>query len=290
MNSDLKLNLADFILPFQLGALPVRGRIFRMDKALEAILSSHDYPAPVSSLLAEAVLVTVLFSSLFKFEGVFSVQIHGNGSVRSILCDVNSEGDIRGCATYDKDKLKLGKQSKSLIGDGHMVFIVDQGEANRRYDGMVEIRNGSILETVQHYFNQSEQIPTGIRIALDLKKRRKKSFCRAGAIILQKLPDEQESTNFEDDWRRIMMLLESCKNEEILDLALPLENLLYRLFNEDGIIAYESKHIRQKCRCTREKIDKILNSMDKDERLELVENGIISATCEFCGTRFDFDP
>lgn len=303
LKSTAKLS-GDVIRPFQLEVSSLRGRIVRMDKVLDSILDAHDYPQIVSQLLAETVTLCALLSSMLKYDGVFTLQTHGDGPVSMLVADMSSDGAIRGCASFDaarvfemqKDILKSNAPLTLLLGKGHIAFTVDQGDNTDRYQGIVELRGKSLTECVQHYFSQSEQIDTGIKIAVNKDTDK----WRAAGLMLQQMPEEggEEtrekgvkpptiSNRDEDDWRRAMAFLDSCKDEELLSEDLHGHDILIRLFHEEGVRVFDPIELHHECRCSIEKVENIVRMMSQDERNDMANDDDLSMTCEFCSKEYE---
>lgn len=283
----------DLLLPFQIEASGLRGRLVRFGPLLDDILARHAYPEPVAHLLAETVVLTALLASALKYEGVFTLQAKGDGPVRLVVADVTSDGAIRANAMFDEARL-AGPDSPgtattvpALLGKGHLTFTVDQGSDTERYQGIVDLSGETLWECAQHYFRQSEQLQAGLRSAV----RHGETGWRGGGIMLQRLPDpeKQVPTDREDDWRRAMVLLGSATDDELTQPALSGEALLFRLYNEDGVRVFPPQPMRFSCRCSRERVASMLQSMPKAEIESLAVDGRVEVACEFCNTRYDFD-
>tara|TARA_B100000508_G_C11460102_1_gene278796 strand:- start:793 stop:1770 length:978 start_codon:yes stop_codon:yes gene_type:complete len=305
-----KLNVGNIIRPFQLEESSLRGRIVRIDDVLDEILNKHDYPPLVSQLLGETITLTALLSSMLKYEGIFTLQTQGEGPISMLVSDITSDGDLRGYAAFNEERVetareqlaafardKIGEGSDNqlaqLLGKGYVAFTVDQGERTERYQGIVELKGASLVDCVQHYFAQSEQIETGIRLAVGQRDGK----WRASGIMLQKIPEEggaqdveMKSNLDEDDWRRAMILLQSCKDEELLDPELSSYDLLIRLFHEEGVRVFDPMTVQKSCRCSLEKIENVLAMMSDDDRKEIVVDDKISMVCEFCSHDYVLDP
>jgi len=276
---------------FQLEGSSLRGRILRMGTSIHDILDRHGYPDGVSVLTGQAAVLALLLSSMLKYDGIFTLQTSGDGPVSMLFSDITRRGVVRACATYDPTRLRDGDQDlTSLMGTGHLAFTVDQGEDMERYQGIVSLTGGSLQDSVQHYFTQSEQIATGIRIAVG---RDADGQWRAGGIMLQRLPEEGGINNpgegEEDDWRRTMILLQSCKDEELLDANLTQNDLLFRLFHEEGVRVYEPTPVEEGCRCFQERAERIIATMSDEDRYDMTVDDRITVTCEFCSREYIFD-
>lgn len=285
----------NFVQSFQLESSSIRGRIVRLDTVMDDMLSRHSYPEDVLHLTGEMAVLSVMLSSMLKYEGIFTLQTQSDGPVKMLVADMNSEGHIRACASFSADDLAATtwKTNRAeLAGKGYMAFTVDQGEHMERYQGIVELKNESLITGVQHYFMQSEQIGTGMMMAVG----RVNGKWRATGIMVQQMPEEtavynQDKSNVdEDDWRRTMILLGSVKDEEMLSAEISAEDLLIRLFHEEGVRVYTPQPLVNICRCNADRVEVVLQSMSEDDIRDMIVDGKITMTCEFCSRDYSFDP
>jgi molecular chaperone Hsp33 len=234
--------------------------------------------------------VAAALASALKYEGVFTLQTKSEGAVRLMVVDVTSEGAMRGYAQFDTQAVAALPADASLprlLGGGYLAFTVDQGEDTDRYQGIVELTGHDLVECVQHYFQQSEQLKAGFKLAVVQQK----GHWHSGVIMLQRLPREEQpnAAEIEDEaWRRAMTLLASCTAKELLDEGLPIDDLLYRLFHEDGVRVFKGQALRAQCRCSRERVGSVLRSLPRDELKELETDGALEVTCEFCNSKYRF--
>ena len=281
---------ADFIRPFQIEALGIRGRAVRLSRVSDEIVKKHAYPEPVARLLTEMLTVAAALASALKYEGVFTLQTKSEGAVRLMVVDVTSAGAMRGYAQFDADAVAALPADASLprlLGGGYLAFTVDQGEDTDRYQGIVELIGADLVECVQHYFQQSEQLKAGFKLATIHQN----DAWHSGVIMLQRLPREDQSTAAEIDdeaWRRAVTLLASCTSKELLDESLTLDDLLYRLFHEDGVRVFKGQSPHAQCRCSKERVSSVLRSLPRDELKELETDGALEVTCEFCNSKYRF--
>ncbi len=292
----------DHIVPFQIENVGIRGRLLKLDSAVDEILARHDYPDNVSRLVGEAVCLTALLGSSLKFEGTFSLQAKGDGPVSMLVTDFKSPGDLRGYAQFDADSMATLEGSddvSSLLGAGQFALTIDQGKDMERYQGIVSLDGRSLTECAQAYFRDSEQIPTAISLGVERAQDGDGSW-RAGAIMIQDLPTAglaniQDTPGRSDDeitetWHRMQLLMATITVNEFTDVELSPEELLYRLFHEDGVRAFKTKPLQMNCRCNRERIQEVIHSFEKGEIAEMVVDGEITVTCEFCNSVYRFDP
>ena len=298
----------DMIQTFQLEQSNLRGRIVRMGTVLDDILVPHKYPNAVAQLVSEATGLSLLLGGMLKFEGTFTLQAQGNGPVRMVVSDLTTKGEVRGVASYDREKLAAAGIAdstvvgfhaadkvydlKTLMGEGYLAFTVDQGDHMERYQGIVELKGEELATCVMHYFDQSEQIDTVIKIAAGLVN----GTWRVGGIMIQRLPipDVEQTTerlaSAQDDWDRAQALLGTCTRDELIRETLLPNDLLFRLFHEEGVRVYNPLHLTKGCRCNMDKLRVVLGAMPKDDIDHMTVDGKITMTCEFCNKDFDFSP
>ena len=155
----------DFTLPFQVDALDLRGRVVRLGPAIDALLSTHDYPEPVAMLLGELVVTTALLAGALKFDGILITQIRSDGPVNLIVVDFKTPGHLRAYARFDRREVDAARPVaeryrnpvQCFLGRGSLTFTVDQGPETDRYQGTVELTGNTVLDCAHHYLEQSEQ-------------------------------------------------------------------------------------------------------------------------------------
>ncbi len=311
-------SLDDTILPFAVKALDLRGRTVRLGAAVDTILTSHDYPPPVAKLLGEAIVLTVMLGSALKFEGRFILQTQTDGPVRMLVVDFTTPGTVRACARFDAGRVAAAIAAKEadagkLLGHGHLAMTIDQGPEMSRYQGLVPLEGGDLEQAAHEYFSRSEQIPTRVRLAVAEEFRAGENGAlrrwRAGGILLQFLPKSAErarqpdldpgdappgtaphSRPEDDAWVEGRSLIATVEDIELIDPALSSERLVYRLFHEHGVRVFNDTPVQAQCSCSRGSVESMLKSFPQEDRDDMVENGRITVTCEFCSATYVFAP
>jgi len=302
----------DALLPFEVDALDLRGRLTRLGPALDDVLTKHDYPTPVGKLLGEAIVLTTLLGSSLKFDGRFILQTQTDGPVSFLIVDFQAPDRLRAYARFDAERLKDGQDSGALLGRGHLAMTIDQGADMSRYQGLVALEGGSLEDAAHEYFLRSEQIPTRVRLAVGEEWRGgegPKHRWRAGGMLLQFLPKAPERarqpdlhpgdapdgsvthTVKEDDaWVEGQSLISTVEDIELIDPDLSGERLLYRLFHERGVRVFHPLRLRAQCSCSREAVASMLASFAPNDRADMVKDGKVVVTCEFCSSVYQFTP
>ncbi|BBK33890.1 molecular chaperone Hsp33 [Stella humosa] len=287
----------DLVQPFQVESSHLRGRLVRMGPALDAILTRHDYPAAVATQLGELVVLTATIATMLKFDGILTLQTRTDGPIKLLVADyVAATRSVRGYAQYDSERLAALAQSGAslgrLLGTGHLAFTIDQGPDTERYQGIVEVVGTSLVDAVHHYFRQSEQIETGIRVAV--ARDGETGPWRGGAVMIQRLPEQdrgyQDEETRDDQFRHVMSLIATCRNDELTSATLTPAALLFRLFHEEGVRVFAPGTILDGCRCSEERVLSILASLPPEDRGDLEVDGKIEVRCEFCARLYRIAP
>ncbi|WP_185983377.1 Hsp33 family molecular chaperone [Aureimonas mangrovi] len=310
----------DAVVPFQVEALDARGRAVQLGDMVDAILSRHDYPEPVSRLLAEMIVLTVLLGTSLKFDGKFTAQTQTDGPVDLLVVDFTTPSSVRAYARFDAERVEAAvaegrTEPEHLLGTGTMALTVDQGRHMQRYQGIVALDGTSLEEVAEGYFRQSEQIPTTVRLAVARIARRREGggfdeTWRAGGLVAQFLPEAPERMRLpdlpggdlpegaievgghepDDSWTEIRALVDTIEPSELADPDVGVERLLFRLFHERGVRVFPPTPVADDCSCSRERIRDVLVNFTADELAESTKDGKIEVVCEFCGETYEFSP
>jgi len=282
----------DAAVGFALPHRDARGRLVRLGPVLVEILSAHDYPAPVARILAEALVLTALLGATLKEAGgQLTLQAQTDSGVIDLLVADFRGGELRGYVRFDAERLAEQPSRPSLFalfGKGYLAITFDQAVSKERYQGIVPLEGGSLAEAVEHFFAQSEQIPSLVRVALD------ESGHVAGGILLQHLAEgeggrERLHTRLDHpEWDHVRILAETIQPDELIDPALPLDSLLWRLFHdEEEVRMLAATPLSRGCRCDYEHVRGVLARFGAEERAGMADDdGVISVDCEFCSRVF----
>ncbi|WP_370338453.1 Hsp33 family molecular chaperone [Parvularcula marina] len=295
----------DLILPFKVGEAAVRGRVVRLGKAVDEILSRHDFADPVSALVGEAAALVAMLGSSLKFDGKLIFQAQGDGPVSTLVADYTKGGALRATAMVREGAEETAAKAQGpelhyLLRKGHLVMTIDQGSDMERYQGVTPLDGPDLATATVNYFAQSEQIPTAVKLAVGrIQDADGRMSWRAGGIMAQFVPGEGGERERgeaallaevdEDAWNRAATLLETTQADELLDPTVSPEQLLYRLFHEDGVRVFDPVPAYFACTCSKDKIARVLAQYDSSVIKEMVEDGAIEVSCDFCRTMYRFE-
>lgn len=268
-----------------------------MGDALNQAIGTR-YPEIVAGILGEAMTLAAIVALSLKFKGRLLIQCHGTneGAISLLLADCTTDGAIRGYARWDEESLKDIKLdnrnpgAQTLLGGGTFSMTIDQGAKMDQYQGLAAIEGERLSECAEHYFAQSEQVPTHIRLACGQVQTPGQSMSwRGGGIMIQKIADDELRGDTKNAWVTAKSLFGTVSDEELIDPNLESNTLLYRLFHEDGVRAIQTTSVEAKCTCSRTRLKNTLKSFDAKALEDMAENGEIEANCEFCDTDYVFE-
>ena len=285
---------ADFVLPFDLPDANLRGRLLRLDAVSTRALSAHPLPEAGQRLLAEALALSALLGSSLRFQGRLSVQTKGSGPMDMLATDYFAGGGLRGYARVDEKRFaEAGRpvDFAKLVGEGALAITIEQKAGSQPYQGLVPLSPEGLAASAETYFEQSEQLPTILRLAAGPIYRSGAGHgWRAGAMMVQAVPaaDARDITA-SDDWERVSLFMKTLEDVELLDTEVAAESVLWRLFHEDQVRVHSSQKLTFQCSCEAERVRSVLKSYSREELQDLPDpDGVIRTRCEFCGTVYEF--
>ncbi len=311
-----KIAWDDSVLPFQLDKSDVRGRVVRLDGALDGILKQHDYPAQVEALIAEMALMTALIGQTIKLRWKLSLQVQSDGPVRLIATDYFApakEGEaawIRAYASFDPERISDAPAFEQ-VGEGYFAVLLDQGKGTAPYQGITPIAGKRLSDCAEAYFAQSEQLPT--RFALSFGRSTEgdgREHWRAGGVMLQMMPKASPfasgggsgeegllsasdilDADAEENWNRANTLLDTVEDLELIGPSVTSADLLVRLFHEEVPRVFDVQAVRFGCTCSEERVRNSLSIYPPEDIAEMTtDEGTVTADCQFCGAHYTMDP
>ena len=319
MSLTQKIAWDDTVLPFQLDRSGVRGRVARLDGVLDRVLAQHHYPVPAEAMVAEAALLTAMIGQTLKLRWKLSLQIRGDGPLRLIATDYyapatdGTPARLRAWASFDAGRLADGAARPfDLIGEGYFAILIDQGKGTAPYQGITPLAGGSLAACAETYFAQSEQLPTRFQLALGRAAEPGGSeHWRAGGVMLQAMPKASPHVLGEggsgeagvlaaadllsgsegEDWTRANLLLDTVEATEMIGPDVGPEQLLVRLFGEEGPRVFAPQPVAFGCTCSAGKVRQSLSIYSAREIATMTtDDGRVTADCQFCGAHYVLDP
>jgi molecular chaperone Hsp33 len=273
---------------------PIRGHLVHLDASWRALIEHRDYPDAIRTTLGEAVVASLLLAATIKFDGMLSLQLQGAGPVHLLLAQCTSGLGVRGLARYREDDNSATTPGgiAALIGAGNLTVTLESDDGSQRYQGVVPIAGEHLADSLQIYFENSEQLPTRLWLYADEKG--------AAGMLLQRLPGVgargaagvgapgADLAAIDDAWRRVQLIGATLTADELRTLADA--QILHRLFSEDDVRLFEAAPVYFRCRCSRERVSGMLQGLGEAEtRSVLAERGEVEVRCDFCNRAYVFD-
>jgi molecular chaperone Hsp33 len=278
----------DSLHRFLFEQFPIRGHLVHLDASWQALIEHRDYPEAIRNLLGEAVAASLLLAATIKFDGVLSLQLQGDGPVHLLLVQCTSGLGVRGLARFREGDYSEARKISDLLGAGNLTVTLETDDGAQRYQGIVPISGERLAESLQLYFENSEQLPTRLWLQTDA--------AGASGMLLQKLPEGvgsgpkhvADAAALDDAWRRVQIIGDTLTPEELRTLSD--QEILHRLFNEDDVRLFEPAPVFFRCRCSRERVSSMLQGLgEKETRSVLAERGEVEVRCDFCNRAYVFD-
>ena len=268
----------DTLQKFLFDGTDIRGEISSLADSYQAILAQQQYPDAVATLFGEFLVAASLLSATLKYPGIITIQATGAGPIKTIMTECTQGNKLRGIVRGDLDAAASAKQLQDFLGSATLAITIEP-EGGERYQGIVPLDADNLSQCLEHYFNQSEQLPTQIKLCADQRI--------ASGMLIQQMPSSQQAEKIAADWQHVSLLMNSLKTDE--QLSLPHSEQLFRLFHEDGVRLFEHQSLHFFCSCSRQRTERALISLGAPEIQSIVEEqGSVLITCEFCDEQYQF--
>ena len=281
--------LENLVIPFQINN-KIKGTIVRLSSVASQIIN-NEYPRNINSIFADSIAITASIGSRMKNDGVFSFQAHSEGAIKTIFVDLNNNSSVRGYISVKNFENIDNLPFEKLISNGTLALNIKEGKFSKNYQGLVEIKGKSIKDAIDTYFNSSEQVKSFFKLfnIFNLTKYEPESNHIAGAIKLELMPEIDDFKNAEksnEDWKSILMFLETMNSEEFLNINKTSKQILLNLFGQYEIKIFDEINLNNNCQCSNERVLNTFKSMDQKEiRYLFNEKKSIEVVCEFCKTK-----
>lgn len=269
--------MGNYVQRFLLEDLNIRGAIVQLDSVWQQMLQDRCYPEPVIKLLGEISATTVLIGDNLKQAGRLTIQLNGSGPVSMLVIDCDEALHLRGMA---KCAQQIEPQSVvDLLGDGQLVLTLDMPSMKECYQSIVPLDGDSIAEMFEHYFKQSEQLPSRLFLMAEDDA--------VFGILLQKLPETDQQDP--DGWARAEAFAATIHHDRTF-AKLSTEEILKRLFFEENIRIFDAKTVCYGCKEDLVKVYDMLRSLGREEVDSILQEfGEVVINDDICNREYHFD-
>ncbi|MBD5457311.1 MAG: Hsp33 family molecular chaperone HslO [Lachnospiraceae bacterium] len=279
--------MSDYLVRATAADAQIRAFAVTSRDLVEEARSRHNLSPVVTAALGRLMTGACLMGSMLKGEkDVLTLQVSGDGPVRGMTVTADAKGNVKGYAQVPQAMMPPNAQGKldvgGVIGKGYLTVIKDMGMKDP-YASKVELQTGEIADDLTYYFAASEQVPSCV--ALGILMERNNTVKQAGGFIIQLMPFAQEEIvqKLEEKISGLKpvttMLEEGNTPEQILSL----------LLGDMGLEIMEKTPVQFLCGCTKERVEKVLYSLKKEDLKEMIAEGKdVELHCHFCNTDYVF--
>jgi molecular chaperone Hsp33 len=274
----------DILQRFIFDNAPIRGEYIHLHHSYQTILEQHPYPPPLRRLLGEALCVAGMLSAIIKFEGRLTVQFRGHGKLKLLLAQCNSQFEMRGLAKWEDDLTEADLEQS--FHQGVLVIMLDAAANKAPYQGIVNWRGASLAESIQGYFQESEQLATKLWLTVEEKS--------AAGLLLQIIPaNEKGLSTLEQEivmpqWQEAVNLTDKSVTDHLCEDDF--QTLIQHVYPNQDIRIFPEQDLSFRCTCSRSRGEEAILLLGREEAFaELKNKKSIVVTCDFCNTRYIYD-
>jgi molecular chaperone Hsp33 len=256
----------------------IRGELVSLDQTFQTICQQRDYPTSVQQFLGETLLVNVLLTSGLKFEGQNTIQMKHDGPLQMLVSKCNHHLQVRGLAVWDESATQ--QEISQSFRHGELVITIQPDRKADFHQSIVRIKDQTTAQAMEHFFLQSEQLPTRLYLAVNSD--------RAVGLMIQKVAQERRDEEKEKAiWDEVVMLTDTITKNELL--TLDNQSLLHRLYHEHDLRLFSPKPVEFRCGCSLTKMEGVVLNMGREEAKKLLtQYKMIEVTCEYCNNAYSF--
>lgn len=256
---------------------------------VEKARCTHDTSPTATAAIGRSLTAAAMMGVMMKNEDDrLTFKVAGNGPLGTIMMVANNKGDVKGYVDHPYADVPSRSDGKLDVGgvvgsNGTMTIIMDLGLKDP-YIGQSNLISGEIAEDLASYYLLSEQQPSavslGVLVDTDISVR------AAGGYIIQLLPgvSEEDIIKIEEALSKIEPV------STLIDKGLSPEEIMHEILSEFDVQVLDKMEINYKCDCSRDRIEKVILSIGKQEIQAMIEeDGQAEVVCHFCNTNYQFE-
>ena len=280
--------MSDYIVRATAGNGSIRAFAATTRDLVQHAREVHHTSPVASAALGRMLTAAAMMGSMLKGDkDILTLQVRGEGPLQGIVVTSDSKAQVKGYVfnpSVEIPDLIPGKLNVSgAIGAGHLSVIKDIG-MREPYAGKIELVTGEIAEDLTYYFAQSEQTPSAIGLGVLVETDT--SIRRAGGFIIQLLPDATDEMI--DKLEKKLATIPYVS--DLLDMGQTPEGILEMILGDFDLKIMDTIPTTFYCNCTRERVEKALISIGKDELEKIIrEDKKANLHCHFCSKEYDFN-
>ena len=264
--------MSDYIVRATAGNGSIRAFAATTRDLVQHAREIHHTSPVASAALGRMLTAAAMMGSMLKGDkDLLTLQVRGDGPLQGIVVTSDSKAQVKGYVfnpNVEIPDLIPGKLNVSgAIGAGHLSVIKDIG-MREPYAGKIELVTGEIAEDLTYYFAQSEQTPSAIGLGVQL-------LPDATDEMIDRLEKKLATIPYVSD---------------LLDMGQTPEDILNMILGDFDLNILDKIPTTFYCNCTRERVEKALISIGKDELEKIIrEDKKANLHCHFCSKEYDFN-
>ena len=254
---------------------------------VEQARKAHNTSPVATAALGRLLTGGAMMGAMMKGEkDLLTIKIEGDGPIKGLMVTADSQGRVKGYAFHPQVMLPPNAKGKldvgGALGVGVLSVIKDLG-MKEPYVGQTILVSGEVAEDLTYYFATSEQTPSSV--ALGVLMNRENTVRQAGGFILQMMPQASEEvvSGLEQKLKEVRSV------SRLLDEGKVPEMILESVLGDCGLEVQSRMPVEFYCNCSRERIEKALASVGRQELQSMVDDGeTIQVNCHFCNQNYAF--
>ena len=286
-NNKTNENYKDYLIRAMAADDQIRAFAITSKNIVEEARRRHNTSPVATAALGRLLSAGSMMGSMMKGEkDVLTLKIEGQGAIGGITVTADSEGNVKGYVDEPMVILPANAKHKldvsGAIGPGTLSVIKDIGLKDP-YIGQTDLVSGEIAEDLTYYYAASEQVPSSV--ALGVLMNKDNTVKQAGGFIIQLMPETSDETI--DYLEKKLAGISSITT--LLDSGMSPEDILEYVLGERGVTIMEKKEVHFRCDCSRERVDKVILSIGREELDKIIKEGKpIQLNCHFCNTNYEY--
>ena len=256
-------------------------------ETVEYARQAHNTSPTVTAALGRLLTGGVMMGAMLKNDSdVMTLQVQGDGPVRGLTVTADAKGHVKGYADVPQAMRPVNAQGKfdvgGAVGHGFLTVIRDMG-MKEPYSSRIALRSGEIGDDLTYYFASSEQVPSSV--GLGVLMNHNNTVAQAGGFIIQLMPfaEEDAISMLESNLGKITSVTDLLRN------GLTPENILAEITQGMDLKIEDKEPISFRCDCSRERVEKALILMGRDEIKSMIDEGKgADVNCKVCSKDYHF--
>ena len=257
--------------------------VARTTRLVRKMSLRHQTSHLATAALGRTVTGALLLAATMKNEEGVGIKIAGDGPIEGITGEAQG-GTARGYVGNPNVYLPPKNGHLDVGGAvGNGTISVTRYTANAKpFTGTAELVDGEIADDLTKYLFTSEQTPSSVGLGVLVDE--KGDVQAAGGWFIQALPNCSEETLEQLDKN----VRSTPYISSLIDMGFTPERIIRMLGKDMDVEILDSYPLHFGCRCSRERVEGVLQTLPKKELNKLAEDPKTEVTCPYCNAKYEF--